>query len=138
MRILPYRTNRTDISDFMNDFFETSFSRVAQSTFKIDVEAKENEYLVSADLPGVSKENINIEVEDGNLTIAVSEIKESEDQNEEKTYLHRERSQRSMSRSVYLGEIDEDAIKASLKDGVLEITLPKKAEIETKKTIAID
>ena len=68
---------------------------------------------------------------------AAVEAKEEEDE-ENKKYLHRERKSYSkVSRSFYLGDIDEEDIDASFKNGVLVVSAPKKKEIETKKTISI-
>ena len=65
-------------------------------------------------------------------------LKKEEEDEENKKYLHRERKSYSkVSRSFYLGDIDEEDIDASFKNGILVVSAPKKKEIETKKTISI-
>ena len=88
------------------------------------------------DVPGYKKNEINIECHKGTLTIkAKKEFKK--DEHEGKKYLRRERRFNSIERSFYLGDIDEDKIKACFEDGTLKISVPTKVET-AKKTISIE
>lgn len=102
-----------------------------------DVYEEDNKYVIEMDTPGIKKENINLEYEDGNLTITIN--KEDEEVVSKK-YLRRERVVVSKcSRSFYLGDINEDEIRAEFKDGILKISVPKEnVERNHKKIINID
>jgi HSP20 family protein len=113
----------TMFENFLNDSFFPSLYKNS-NYMKVDIKEKENEYIVEAELPGVNKEQINIDVRNDRLTISVEQREEI---NEEKhNYIRRERRYGSMSRSFMVENVDEEKIKASLKNGVLTIILPKK------------
>ena len=115
-------------------FFDDSFFK-GEETVKCDVFEKEGKIFVEMEAPGYTKDDINISIDKGTLSISFE--KEEEDE-ENKKYLHRERKSYSkVSRSFYLGDIDEEDIDASFKNGILVVSAPKKKEIETKKTISI-
>ena len=140
VRIIPYGRNmgRNNLSKMMDDFFDTSLEKLSNdNSFKLDIIEKEDKYVINAELPGIDKEDINIEVDDGILSISAEHVEESEKVDNDK-YLYRERSQKSMSRKIYLGEVDEENISASLKDGILEIILPKAKEEDNTKRIEIE
>lgn len=98
---------------------------------RVDVQETEREYVLSAALPGVRKEDVRIDVRDGILTI-VGERK-SEKEEKGKTWLRRETSYGSFERSFILpdGTHPED-VKAAHKDGVLTISMPKAVETKSK------
>lgn len=115
-------------------FFDDSFFK-GDENIKSDIYEKDGRLVVEMEAPGYTKEDINISIDKGTLSITFE--KEEEDE-ENKKYLHRERKSYSkVSRSFYLGDIDEEDIDASFKNGVLVVSAPKKKEIETKKTISI-
>ena len=87
------------------------------------------EYELEADLPGFKKEDINIELDDTYLTIQAERKSETEEKDKTGSYVRRERSYGSFSRSFDVSGIDVSAIKASYQDGVLKLVLPKKEEI---------
>ena len=115
-------------------FFDDSFFK-GDENIKSDIYEKDGRLVVEMEAPGYTKEDINISIDKGTLSISFE--KEEEDE-ENKKYLHRERKSYSkVSRSFYLGDIDEEDINASFKNGILVVSAPKKKEIETKKTISI-
>lgn len=115
-------------------FFDDSFFKGDES-IKSDIYEKDGKLVVEMEAPGYTKEDIDISVDKGTLSITF-EKKEEEEEN--KKYLHRERKSYSrVSRSFYLGDVNEEEIDASFKNGILVVTAPKKKEIETKKTINI-
>ena len=121
-------------SRFYDDMFDV-FEPTSKG-MNCDIYEKDGMYHVEMDVPGYKKNEINIECHKGTLTIkAKKEFDKSE--HEGKKYLRRERRLSTMERSFYLGDIDEDKIKANFEDGTLKITVPAKAE-ETKKTITIE
>ena len=105
--------------------FERRFSLQRTPAIKTDIRETENAYILESDLPGFSREDIHAEIKDGYLTIRAEHKSENEDKNE--SYLRRERSFGSFSRTFDLEGIDADAISASFKNGVLTLELPKLA-----------
>ncbi len=93
---------------------------------KIDVVEDDKAYRVKAEVPGVSKEDIKVAVNGNQVTISAEVKKEAEEKKGE-TVVHRERYYGRQSRTFTLmNEIDQNASEAIYKDGVLELTLPKK------------
>jgi HSP20 family protein len=127
-----FNTGFEDFYDMLDDFFNDNWSSkiMSRGTFKIDVEDNEKEYIVEAGLPGVNKEEINLELNDGRLTISVEREDKKEEEN--KNYLHRESRYSSMSRSIYLSNTAEEGITAKMDNGILRVIVPKQ-DIETKK-----
>lgn len=131
------RTRRGDsFYNMIDSFFGDFPQRSMVNTFKMDIKEQDEMYLVEAEVPGVEKDNIRLDVEKGILSISITKEESSEE--EKDNYLHKERFSSSMSRRVYLGEVDEDSLKAKLNNGILEITIPKKAPEVIKKTIEIE
>ena len=100
----------------------------------MDIEDNGKEYLIEAEMPGVDKKDINLQLNDGKLTISINRDESSETQ--KKNYIHKERRYISMSRSIYLEDSKPDAIKAKLENGVLKIIAPK--EEKPNNSITID
>lgn len=130
--------DRLDKVFFGDPFFSNATTAVA--AFGTDVTDEGDHYQLIADLPGFKKDDIDIEVENGILTISAERKEESEDKDQKGRYIRRERTYGSYKRSFDLSEIDDDNIKARYTDGVLTLELPKKTvpEIESKKSITID
>ncbi len=120
--------SRIFFDNFLDEFKESD-------KMKCDIYEKDNTYYLEADIPGFSKEDINVEFNKGNLTITAE--KNSEEEENDKNYLRRERYYGKYQRSFYLGEVDEEACEASFTNGILKIKVPKKLEEETKKNIEI-
>ena len=103
----------------------------------MDVKERDGEYVVVADIPGAKKEDIDVTLENGILTIS-AETKSETEEKEGERLLRRERRYGKYVRSLRLGtQIDEKNVKANYKDGVLELILPKAEEVKPKK-IAVD
>ncbi|MCE5201425.1 MAG: Hsp20/alpha crystallin family protein [Synergistaceae bacterium] len=145
--LVPFNRRSKDVAastgfgDFYNvldDFFSNDwpFRRsLANDTFKVDVQDNDNEYLIEAEMPGVDKKDINVALDEGKLLISVTRDEKTEEKN--KNFIHRERRQVSMSRSIYLADAKNEGIKAKLENGLLRITVPKEEKPGTT-TIAID
>ena len=115
---------------FRDDFFDRK-DRMNYNLMKTDIREDENSYLLEVDLPGYSKDDIKIDITDGYLTINAKV--EKEDKDESKTYVRRERFTGEVSRSFYVGEdIKEEEVKASFKNGILTLEVPK-VSLEDKK-----
>lgn len=125
-----------------NDLFDNALKLFDDSIFnnnnimKSDIYEKDNNYVIEIDVPGLNKEDITIDYDDGYLTI--SAVKE-ENKEENNNYIRKERYYGEYKRSFYIGNIDETNIKANYNNGTLNITFPKE-EIskDTKKQIEID
>ena len=121
------------LDDFFNDIRSPRRSFMNDS-FKIDVEDHTDSYRIDAELPGVKKEEISLDLNDGRLSITI----QHEESNEEKSknYVHRERRVGSMQRSIYLANVRNDGVTAKFENGILEITVPK--DIHPEKSSRID
>ena len=112
---------------FDTPFFREFFAEPDKLSMRVDVIRQEDAYQLKADLPGVSRENLQLKVEDGILTIAAEMNQEKKETQE--GYVLSERLSGHMERSFRLEDIDEAAITADYVDGVLTVTLPRlKAE----------
>ncbi len=98
----------------------------------VDLEDRGKDFCVSADLPGFSKEEVNIEVGEDYVTIQAKKSQSEEEK--KKNYIRRERAAQTYYRRIQLPEkVVSDNAKASLNNGILEIILPKKEPKEAKK-----
>jgi len=136
MRWQPFR-NLSSLQEQVNRLFESNFpSRGSESTLTawapaVDVYETENELVIKADLPDVSDKDLDVRVENNMLTIHGE--RKFEQKVKEENYLRMERSYGSFTRSFSLPKsVNTEAIKAEYKDGVLNITLPKRAESKPK------
>ncbi len=125
-------------SRFFLDNMVDNFFADNDNKMKCDIYEKEGIYHVEMDLPGFSKDDIKIEVNNGNLTISAEKDTEKEDKNEDKKYIRRERTYGKYSRSFYLGDVNEEEINAAFNNGTLTISIPKLEEKQTKKYIDIN
>lgn len=98
----------------------------------IDIKETADKYLIQAELPGVKKEDIRVEYEDGVITLSGEKKVEKSESGEE--YRRVERSYGSFRRTFNLGDIDSKAVEASFKDGILNLVIPKPTEKEKSPT----
>ena len=148
--LVPFAKNISNKDDDFNslfDVFNEPFFHNALSpfstakSFKVDVKDLGSAYELTAELPGIKKENISLSYENTYLTIKVANKEEKTVDDKEKQsekYLRRERYYGEMQRSFYIDDIDEANVKAAYKDGILTVTLPKAVKKETATAINID
>lgn len=123
-------------SFFFDDDFDDFFKPVMRrNDVKCDIYEENDEYHIEMDIPGYDKKDINIEVKDGYLTVKAS--KETEDKEETKNYIRRERVVGSFTKSFALGDVDTDKIDAKFENGILNVTIPKQEVVDNTKTIEI-
>ncbi|MDO5517427.1 MAG: Hsp20/alpha crystallin family protein [Clostridium sp.] len=143
--LIPFKTDNSNdkggsLNSLFNDFFDDSFLTpmgMNMSKFNADVRETENEYLVSAELPGVNKEDISLDYKNKYLVINAKRNEEHKDK--EDNYIRKERSYGEFSRSFYFDSIDANKISAKFENGVLKVIIPKKIKEEDKsKQIKID
>ena len=116
------------------------YGRHADHIMKTDVKEVGTDYEVAVDLPGFKKDQVQLQLENGYLTITASKGMEDE-QKEGHKIIRQERYAGSMQRSFYVGEdLTADEVKAKFEDGVLTLTFPKKEarQIPEHKTIMIE
>lgn len=129
--LLPFgRTNNLNsiFDDFERSFFPAQ--RGQMPAFRTDIRDEGDHYLLEAELPGFAKEDIDLDLKDGVLTISAKHDETVENKDETGRYVCRERRTGSFTRSFDVSGIREDAIGAAYDNGVLKLTLPKVGEPE--------
>jgi len=106
------------------DFWGNGLSR--SEGFNTDVLDQGDHYLLQAELPGFSKEDINIDLNNDTLTISASHNEEKNEEDKKHNYIRKERRYNSYTRSFYVEGVKPEDIQASYKDGILDVTFPKK------------
>jgi HSP20 family protein len=126
-------------SEPFEDIFRRMFRPVrwegeaAAPEIKVDVEENDNAYIVKAEIPGVKKEDIEVQI-DGNVVSISAESKREKKVEEKGKVIRSERYYGSMLRSFSLGyDVDQAEATAKYTDGILELTLPKKTTAAAKK-----
>ena len=137
---MPRRNDFDLFEDIFNDPF---FSRKSEAKLmKTDIREKDGAYLVDIDLPGYEKSDIKISVDDGYLTVNAKKESSNDEKDDKGNYIRRERFSGECSRSFYVGDdIEAEDVKASFKNGILTLDIPKKEEnkqIPEKKYVEID
>lgn len=142
---MKYVINRSyDPWNSLDSFFAPFFTEEPRTSSRrymaTDIEDKGDHYEMSVNLPGFDKKDVELSLEDGYLTISAATKSGDNSEESDNRFIRRERYYGTMSRTYYVGDIDEKMIKASFENGVLKISLPKedKAEIEKKHAITID
>ena len=117
--LTPYERN-----DFWNPFKE--FSSV--NCCRTDIRDERGKYILECEMPGFNKDDINIDVKGSTLTLCAEHKSENDEKNKNGEYIRKERSYGSYCRIFDISNIDESTIEAEYTNGVLKVTLPKKAE----------
>ena len=127
--MIPFGRMSSDWNDFFNDVERTMFpaSHRQVPAFRTDIRDQGDSYLLEADLPGFTKEDIDLHLQDGVLTITAKHQEETQE-GEGGKYICRERCTGSFARSFDVSGIREEAISASYDNGVLKLVLPKQGE----------
>ena len=128
--LMPYRrTDVRSVANYFDDFQKAFFGGLPSfgwGTFRTDIVDKGDKFLLKADLPGATKEDIHLDLDGNELVVSVKHAEDKEEKSE--NFVRRERVCGSYCRSFDVTGIDTDKITASYKDGVLELSLPKQAE----------
>lgn len=129
-----------EVSDRLNNLFRRtpelpgpgqSLLKVADWSPSVDITENETAYLIKAEIPEVKKEDVQVTIKDGMLTIQGERRQEKEEKGKK---FHRiERSYGSFARSFQVpSDVDENAVKAEFKDGMINVTLPKSEKAKSK------
>ena len=147
--MLPSIFGENLFDDFFSDPFgmmvpqsrDPLYGKHGKNLMKTDVRETESSYELDIDLPGFKKDEVNLELKDGYLTISAEKSLEKGKENKQGKMLRQERYSGVMQRSFYVGEhLTEEDVKASYENGVLHIKFPKKEALKApeKKTILIE
>lgn len=136
--------------DLFDNFFDNNVrgfrgienrDKSVMELMKTDIKETEDSYEIIISLPGIKKENVKAEVNDGYLTITANTFSENETKDEKGHYIRKERYEGSAQRSFYIGDlVKQEDIKAKLDNGLLNLSVPKIKEQpkeEVKKYIDI-
>ena len=139
--MVPYRSvfglrPATSLFDAFDDMMDLASAPMSTKAFPMDVEDKGDSYEVKAYLTGVSKDDIDVELNEGRLSIAVKVEGREEDKG--KNYLQKEFTSYSATRGVYLKDAACEGLSARYADGVLTVSVPKIVEKKNVTKISID
>lgn len=127
--LIPYGHRANDLSSMFDEFDRRFFGADAQvPAFRTDIKDEGDHFLLQAELPGFRKEDIDLSVENGVLTITARHEETRQSEDGKGSYVCRERRSGSFCRSFDVSGIQENGISASYENGVLELTLPKQQE----------
>ena len=150
--LMPSIFGENLFDDFFNDFpfyddrdmkraQKKLYGRKANHLMKTDIKEMKDGYQLEVDLPGFKKDEITAELKDGYLTISAAKGLDKDEKDNNGKYIRRERYAGSMSRSFYVGNgVHQDDIHAKYEDGILKLSIPKKAQqtVEQKNYISIE
>ena len=133
--MLPSIFGENLFDDMFNDAFgmmpsidDPLYGKHAKNMMKTDVRETEDSYLVDIDLPGFKKDEVNVELKDGYLTVNAAKGLDKDEQDKKGRYIRQERYAGTMSRSFYVGEgVKPEDLHAKYEDGILQVTVPKEA-----------
>ncbi len=115
------------------------YGKHAKNLMKTDVRETEDSYELDVDLPGFKKDEIQVDLKDGYLTIQAAKGLDKDEEDKKGKYIRQERYVGSCSRSFYVGDVEPQDISAKYEDGILKLSMPKhvKKELPRSTTIAI-
>lgn len=141
MMMIPRKNNFDLWEDLFDDPFFNTTSLYESKVMRTDIKEHDKSYDIIIDLPGYEKENIKVDIEDGYLNVSAT-MNKNNDEKEKGKFVRRERFFGECSRSFYVGdELQVEDVKASFKNGILKLEVPKKEErkaLPEKKYINID
>lgn len=120
------------IDNYNNNNSFLTWSNVQNKYPALDIIENQNEYKIEVELPGFTIEDLNLKLEKHILKI--SSIKKDKEVDDKNNYILKERIEKDFSRSISVGsDVDEEKLKALLKNGLLSITLPKKKQVLSRR-----
>ena len=122
---------------FRNSAENALYGKHSKNLMKTDVKETDHAYEVDVDLPGFQKDEIELSLENGYLTISASKGLDKDQQDKQGRYIRQERYAGACSRSFYVGDVKPEDVSAKYEDGILRLTLPKQGKPELPKRSAI-
>ena len=145
--MLPSIFGENLFDDFFSDPFgmmvpqsrDPLYGKHGKNLMKTDVKELDQSYEMDIDLPGFKKDEVNVELENGYLTISAAKGLDRDQKDGEGRYIRQERYSGQCSRSFYVGDIRPEDVTASFEDGILRLTFPKAGQpkLPEQKRIAI-
>lgn len=117
------------------------YGKHARALMKTDIRETDNSYELDIDLPGFKKDELQLHLQDGYLTVSAAKGLDKDEKDKEGHYIRRERYAGQCSRSFYVGEnITEEDVHAKFEDGILRLSIPKKdaPKLPERRVIAIE
>ena len=115
------------------------YGKHAKNLMKTDVRETDGTYELDVDLPGFKKDEINVDLKDGYLTISAAKGLDKDEKDKKGRYIRQERYAGTCSRSFYVGEgVEAKDVSAKFEDGILRLSLPKQEQLPTSTAIAIE
>ena len=146
--MLPSIFSENLFDDFFDNTFDKAFfggnnplyGKHAKNLMKTDVKETDSSYKLAIDLPGFQKDEVNVELKDGYLTVSASKGLDKDEEDKNGRFIRQERYAGACSRSFYVGDIRPEDVQCKYEFGVLKLTLPKQAPkaLETSTRIAIE
>ena len=147
--LMPSIFGEDMFDEFMRDFpfFDENagnkiekklYGRHAKNMMKTDIRETENQFELDIDLPGFKKEDVNLELKNGYLTISADKALDKDEKDDKGRYIRQERWSGSCSRSFYVGDtVKPEDVHAKFENGILQIALPKQEQKQLPSTTAI-
>ena len=146
--MLPSIFSENLFDDFFDNTFEKNFfggsnplyGKHAKNLMKTDVKETDSSYKLAIDLLGFQKDEVNVELKDGYLTVSAAKGLNKDEEDKDGRFIRQERYAGACSRSFYVGNIRPEDVQCKYEDGVLKLTMPKQAPkaLETSNKIAIE
>lgn len=127
-----------ELSAMFPAMFDDGGLEKAFAGFNTDVMEKDGNYILQAELPGFNKEDIHVDLKNNILSISASHNEEKKEEDEKTKYIRKERHSASYSRSFRVANVLPEDISASYKDGILEVTFPKREALPEKEAKKIE
>lgn len=123
-----------------DDMEKRLWGRQSTGLMKTDVTEQDGAYKIDVDLPGFKKDEINLRLDNGYLTIRANKSADENTTDDQGKVIRQERYAGAMQRSFYVGDLAEDDVKAKFSDGVLTLHFPKREEkkLPERKAIMIE
>ena len=144
--MLPSIFGENLFDDFFNDPFammvpqgrDPLYGKHAKNLMKTDVRETEDSYELDVDLPGFKKDEVNLELKEGYLTISAAKGLDKDESDKKGKYIRQERYAGACSRSFYVGKnVEPDEVSAKFEDGILQISVPKEPRKQLPKSTSV-
>ena len=145
LSMLPSIFGENLFDDFFSDPFEMMvptrnalYGKHGKNLMKTDVRETENSYELDIDLPGFKKDEVNVELKDGYLTISAAKGLDKDQEDKKGKYIRQERYAGACSRTFYVGEgVEPEDVTAKFENGILQLSIPKKEHKQLPKNSTI-
>ena len=144
--MLPSIFGENLFDDFFSDPFgmmvpqgrDPLYGKHAKNLMKTDVRETESTYELDVDLPGFTKDEVNVELKNGYLTIQAAKGLDKDQSDKKGKYIRQERYAGACSRTFYVGEgVEPEDVTAKFENGILQLSIPKEAKTQLPKNTSV-